>query len=228
MTCPNCGAIFDEGCRFCGACGTPLTINKEKKGTHRVPIIIMLVLSILGTCLFFATGGKLAAEPGDLPQMDFGFGEDFMVFDGMLSANPFNFDGVTEITVPETVDGQTITVIDELAFFDFDDVTVIHLPDTVEHIEKGAFDDCNSLRGMDLPPAVEHIGDEAFLNCTGLEAVHIPASVDHMGQDVFLGCDSLAFIFYDGTIDQWKDLYPQNLRGETTVCCVDGNFHQAD
>lgn len=226
MTCPNCGAMFDEGCRFCGACGTPLTI--EKKGTHRVPIIIMLVLSIIGTCLFFATGGTLAPDPGDLPEMNFGSGDDYYLFEGALSANSYNFEGVTEISVPETVNGQTVTAIDAYGFADFYDVTAVYLPDTVTQIGDCAFFSCYYLRGMDLPPALEHIGDEAFYDCDSLEAVHIPATVSFIGQDAFLECDSLAFIFYDGTIDEWKELYPQDLPAEATICCTDGNFHQAD
>ena len=226
MTCPNCGAIFDEGCRFCGACGTPLTI--EKKGTHRVPIIIMLVLSIIGTCVFFATGGKLVPDPADLPQMNMNFGDDFYVYDGALSVNSFNFMEETEITVPRNVNGETITAIDAYGFVDMYDVTAIYLPDAVTKLGDSAFAACWALRGMDLPPALKHIGDEAFYDCDSLEAIHIPATVEFIGQDAFYDCDSLSFIFYDGTIDQWKALYPQDLRGETTVCCADGNFHQAD
>lgn len=226
MTCPNCGAMFDEGCRFCGACGTPLAI--EKKGTHRVPIIIMLVLSVVGICIFFATGGTLVPDPEDLPQMNMDFGDDFYVYDGALSANSFNFIDTAEITVPETVDGETITAIDAYGFVDMYDVTAVYLPDSVTEIGDGAFASCWSLRGMDLPPALKHIGDEAFYDCSSLEAVHIPATVEFIGQYAFYECDSLAFIFYDGTIDEWKALYPQNLPNETTVCCADGNFHQAD
>lgn len=229
MTCPNCGAIYDEGCRFCGACGTALTI--EKKGTHRVPIIIMLVLSIVGTCVFFANGGKLVPDPEDLPQMDLFYGEEFeefIVYDGALSGNSLYFEEETQITLPETVDGQTITAIDSYGFSGFVYAGAIYLPDTVTEIRDGAFDSCWSLRGMDLPPALEHIGDNAFYDCDSLEAVHIPATVEFIGQDAFYECENLAFIFYDGTIDQWKALYPQDLPAETAICCADGTFHQAD
>lgn len=226
MTCPKCGAMFDEGCRFCGTCGTPLTI--EKKGTHRVPIIIMLVLSIIGTCVFFATGGNLVPDIPDLAQMDANYGQTFVVFDGAVTGYYVNFIDETEITVPGTVDGETVTAINSYGFADFFHVTAIYLPDTVTEIRDGAFDSCYSLRGMDLPPALTRIGNRAFYDCDSLEAIHIPAAVEFIGQDAFYECDSLAFIFYDGTIDQWKALYPQNLPNETTVCCADGTFHQAD
>ena len=226
MTCPNCGAIFDESCRFCGACGTPLAI--EKKGTHRVPILILIGLSILGIVIFFATGGTLAGTPMDLPQMNGSYDPAFIIFDGAVTGSYVNFIGESEITVPETVDGQTVTAVNSYGFADFFDAAAIYLPDTVTQIQDGAFDSCWSLLGMDLPPALEHIGRNAFYDCDSLDAVHIPATVTFIGQGAFDECDSLAFIFYDGTIEQWKDLYPQDLPNETAVCCADGTFYQAD
>lgn len=226
MTCPNCGAVFAENCRFCGACGTPLTI--EKKGTHRVPIFIMLAMSILGIVIFFATGGSLVPDPADLPQMDFGFGGNFAVYDGALYANALLLEGEAEITVPETVEGQTVTAIDDYGLSDLTGATAIYLPDTVEALGTGALSYCWSLRGLDLPESVKYIGDEAFYECSALEAIHIPAAVESIGDNAFGRCASLAFIFYDGTIDQWKALYPQDLPSKTAVCCSDGTFFQAD
>ena len=224
MTCPNCGAVFAENCRFCGACGTPLTM--EKKGSHRVPLLIMLAMSVIGIVIFFATGGKLAADPQDFPQMDFSIGEDFTIYDGAVTASAFHFAGATEITVPDAVAGQTVTAIDSYGFADFYDVTTIYLPETVKEVKTGAFASCWSLRGMDLPAGVTAIGMDAFYDCDALEAIRIPASVEFIGRDAFYECDSLAFIFYDGTIDQWTDLYPQELSPDTAVCCTDGTFYQ--
>ena len=227
MTCPNCGAIFDDNCRFCGACGAPLTI--EKKGSHRVPLLIMLAMSIIGIVIFFATGGKLAADPQAFPQMDFSVGEDFSVdIEGKLYSNRSTLMNRTEITVPDTVDGRTVTASDVYGLGGLSDVTVFYLPGTLEEIRDEAFSGCISLRGLDLPGSLRHIGGEAFSDCASLEAIHIPASVQHIGQNAFQGCESLTFIFYDGTIEQWKDLFNQKLPADTAVCCTDGTFFQAE
>ena len=227
MKCPNCGVIHEDNCRFCGVCGAALTI--EKKGSHRAPIIIMLALSIIGTCIFFAAGGKLAADPVVLPQMDFSAGEDFFVdIEGKLNSNRRTLMNRTEITVPEVVDGQTVTAIDVYGLGGLTDVTVFYLPDTLEEIQDEAFSGCISLRGMDLPDSLRHIGEQAFFGCASLEAVHIPASVEYIGQDAFLGCENLTFIFYDGAIGEWKGLYRGVLPAKTAVCCTDGTFFQSE
>lgn len=217
MNCPNCGAAYESRCRFCGACGTALT--PQKKGGHRVPIIIMLVLSIIGTCVFFATGGKLVPDPQDLPLLD----QPFSISDGVLNANYMVLTEEAEIRVPDTFDGQTVTAIGDFSYLS---CTGVHLPDTVTALRESAFEGCSLLRGIDLPPALTTIGDYAFFDCVSLEAIHIPISVEEIGEDAFLYCDSLAFIFYDGTIAQWKSIFNQELLPQTAVCCTDGTFYQ--
>lgn len=218
MKCPSCGCVFDDGCRFCGACGTPL--EYEKKGTHRFPILILIVLSIVGSCVFFATGSADApAEPYRDSQ--------YTLEDGTLYAQ-YEFPGATAITVPETLGGQTVTAIGRYCFAECDDVSIITLPDTVERIGEFAFSGCDSLRAMELPGSVKSIGSDAFSGCRSLEAITIPASVTSMGEFTFSGCERLSFIFYDGTIDQWKALFPYELSPETAICCTDGNFSQAE
>ena len=225
MKCPNCGCVFDDGCRFCGICGTALTI--QKKGTHRVPLLILLALSVIGIVIFFATGGSLAPDPGDLPQTAYGTSGAYTVYDGTLYANTFALAGKTEITVPETVDGQTVTAIDDYGLSDLTNAIVIRLPDTVETLGTGALSNCWDLRGMDLPASLKHIGEMAFYECSDLEAIHIPASVESIGEDAFDRCSSLSFVFYDGTIAQWKALYTGELNAKTAVCCTDGEFFQS-
>lgn len=219
MNCPNCGALYEPGARFCGICGTALTGGK--KGSHRVPILILIALSILGTVVFFATGGGTPAERPGFYQDDA-----FTVEDGVVYA--MDLTGVREITVPETIGGMTITDVGEYAFWDSDSLVTVDLPDTVQTIGSSAFEDCGSLRAMDLPPSLTVIGDYAFANCDSLEAIRIPASVTEIGMDAFFRCDSLSFVFYDGTWAQWQALCDQELGPRTLICCADGNHPQAE
>lgn len=220
MTCSNCGAVFDDTSRFCGVCGSPL--EAPKKGTHRVPLLILLALTVLGIWVFFATGGTPAT-----PAPEVSHDSSFTVTHGNLYSDSF-FEGVTELTVPETVGGLNVTGIGRYCFSECDDLTVVYLPDTVTAIGESAFAGCDSLRAMELPKGVAEIGADAFADCPSLEAIRIPGSVVYMGPGVFDGCDSLSFIFYDGTIEAWKTLFDQQLSPETTVCCTDGTFHQPE
>ena len=222
MTCSNCGAVFDDSCRFCGVCGSPLTARK--KGTHLVPILILCTLTLVGICVFFATGGAIAPAT---PAPEVSHDSSFTVTHGNLYSNSV-FPGVTELTVPGSVGGLNVTGIGRYCFSECDDLTVVHLPDTVTSIGDFAFYGCDSLRAMELPGSVESIAAEAFGDCPSLEAIRIPASVEEIGPAVFDGCDSLAFIFYDGTIEQWHTVFDQKLSPETTVCCTDGTFHQPE
>lgn len=221
MKCPNCGYVFDDGCRYCGVCGAAL--EPEKKGSHLVPILILIGLTILGIGIFFATGGSFSAPSAQTTTFS---DTNYILEDGVLQAR-HHFPGVSTITVPGTLGGQTVTALDRYGFAECDDLIVIHLPDSVTTIGEFAFAGCDSLRSMDLPASVKEIEGDAFRDCPSLEAVHIPASVREIGPFVFSGCDSLAFIFYDGTIDQWKALYTGELNPKTAVCCSDGEFFQS-
>ena len=103
------------------------------------------------------------------------------------------------------------------------DITTVHLPDTVSHIGDHAFAYCESLKVMELPEGVSFIGYEAFSGCTELEAIYIPASVTEIEKNAFLDCDSLGFIFYDGTPEQWDELYPHPIDSRPMICTPDGD-----
>lgn len=218
MTCPNCGAGYQPGSRFCGLCGAAL--SGGKKGSHMVPIVILAALTLLGSVIFFATGGSLSAEAPNFYQDDI-----FTVESGVVYA--MDTGGVREITVPQTIGGMTVTELGESCFWDFGSLMTVHLPDTLEIVGNCAFEGCGNLRAIALPEGVTTIGQFAFAGCDSLEALHIPATVTELGDDVFAGCSSLSFVFYDGTWDQWQALCDQPLGPRTLVCCADGNHPAA-
>ncbi|MFI3325844.1 MAG: leucine-rich repeat protein [Clostridia bacterium] len=58
-----------------------------------------------------------------------------------------------------------------------------------------------------VPDSVTSIGWYAFKNCTTLETVVIPDSVTNISNYAFGGCDSLEIIYYEGSQEQWEEIY---------------------
>lgn len=51
------------------------------------------------------------------------------------------------------------------------------------------------------------IGNSAFDNCLNLEKVVIPNSVEHIGREAFRNCPKLKEIIYQGTSEEFKNIY---------------------
>lgn len=217
MICPNCQNNCGETDLFCFRCGAALAASQSpKRGSHRAPIAILMALSILGIILFFAI--PMAETIGETPW--------FRVANGTLYFDSSKYSGGSELTVPEVVDGQTVTAIGRQAFEDCTALTTVILPDTILSIDYAAFSGCTSLRGIFIPAGVTTIGDHAFADCVKLEAITIPASVDSIGDGAFDGCEKLRHIFFVGEFIRWQTLYSGHISPETYVYCADGTYLQ--
>lgn len=218
MKCPNCGARFDDNCRFCGACGTALV--PEKRGGHLVPILLMLALTIAGLCIYFICGSP--AEPEvSVPTFDSSW---FTADNGNLKFDKFAYNGSGQLSVPPFIEGEAVIWVDDRCFEDCDVLTEVFLPGTVEHIGTAAFADCDSLMAIDLPDSLITIGGGAFRSCDSLEAVHVPDSVNFIATDAFDNCGALSYVFYDGTWAGWNAIFGSELAPGVTICCADGNY----
>lgn len=249
MYCPNCGAFSQPGAKFCYNCGRPLAaaapaplsvpvkpetpVQPEplprpesepaapvKKGSHLVPLLILLGMSLLGLVLFFTVpldpNSGNAAGSSDTPW--------FYMEDGTLYFDETLYSGPSELTVPEQINGETVLRLGEYCFAYSADLTSVILPDTLTEIGESAFAGSGALRGIQIPESVTVIGKNAFQDCIALEAIHIPAGVEEIGAYAFRRCSSLDYIFYDGTFESWQALYDAKVNPNTTVYCIDGNF----
>lgn len=77
---------------------------------------------------------------------------------------------LSEIVIPENIDGVTITTIG-----------------------RSAFSCCTSLKSIEIPNSVISIGDYAFEECTSLTIVMIGNGIKNIGDYAFLGCDELKY-----------------------------------
>lgn len=96
----------------------------------------------------------------------------------------------TDLTIPEEIDGYTVTKIGDKAFSICLTLTNIEIPDTVTSIGKDAFQVCG-FSGFEFPDSLVSIGDGAFYGCINLKSIEIPDTVTSIGMMAFSACTSL-------------------------------------
>ena len=188
-----------------------------RRGTLWAPLLALLGMFTLGLLLFLFTAGRgQAAASAEVPW--------FRVDDsGAVRFVEKAYFGNGEVTIPNTLNGQSVQALDENCFAGSGITTAI-LPGTVRAIGANAFAYCDALRGIFLPDGVTTIGSGAFSGCGALEAICIPDSVRQIGDGAFSGCEGLRFIFYSGFFEDWCALYGDFISPYTYVICMDGVY----
>ena len=149
----------------------------------------------------------------------------FAIEDGAGYFLADRWDGSPILTIPDTVDGQSVTAIGPGCFRDCEALTTIILPDAVTEICSEAFAGCSGLRGLYLPLGTTSIGADAFAGCISLEAICIPAQVDSIAPGCFDDCASLMYIIYEGSFEHWEALYDDYINPFTTAICIEGSYY---
>jgi|GEM_PF-2884072 len=109
----------------------------------------------------------------------------FTVEDGVLT----KYDGcVAVLSVPGTVNGETITEIGDSAFEDTDGLIQVTLPNNVTGIGEEAFYYCSDLQRVTLPKNLTYLGERAFQWCTSLESIEIPDGITELYTYTFYKC----------------------------------------
>ncbi len=84
----------------------------------------------------------------------------------------------TELTLPESVDGDNSYEIYKYAFYRNGKITSVIISDGVTSIGHSAFSYCTSLQSIVIPDSVTSIGDSAFFDCRSLQTVYYTGSAD--------------------------------------------------
>ena len=130
----------------------------------------------------------------------------------------------TSYTIPDSV-----TIVDDKAFYDCDNLTnvtisdsvttigdslfslsynltSITIGDSVTEISDSAFKSCPNLTDVTIGDNVTTIAYNAFYNCKSLTSIIIPDSVTEIGNYAFNACTKLADVYYPGTEEQWNQI----------------------
>lgn len=115
---------------------------------------------------------------------------------------------ITKAIIPSSVKGLPVTKIDGFAYRE--QLVSVVIPDTVTTIQEGAFYGCSSLVSISIPDSVTEIERTAFSNCSALESINLPDSLTIINEYTFSACKSLRSVVIPKgviTIDKYAFSY---------------------
>ncbi|MDB4334825.1 leucine-rich repeat protein [bacterium] len=148
----------------------------------------LFILSLITFCSIYISAESYILQTADLAVSE----------DGMITDCSYDFSN-TDITIPDAVNGITITgiadvnVFGSVEIFYAQGITNVVFPSTITSIGDNAFKS-NDLTALNLPSSLKNIGSSAFSNNNrDLKTVDIPSGVSFIGDYAFTanGIDSL-------------------------------------
>lgn len=94
------------------------------------------------------------------------------------------------VTIPNKLDGYTVTGIGDKAF-DYCLMKKVTIPDSVNSIGEQAFCFCKNLKEINIPEKVTIINAHTFYTCESLEKIVLPNNLTEIKYYAFLDCNNL-------------------------------------
>lgn len=155
-----------------------------------------LLATVLALTLTFGTFALPSAE-GGLTLSDFSItasadeSDDYGYIYGDFRYDYYDDDGnlcirayvgnATDIVVPSSINGKSVTVIGDSAFGENDKIKSVVIPEGVKTINAYAFMECPNLTSVTLPNSLTYIDTCAFYEDANLTDITIPESVTFFG-----------------------------------------------
>ena len=106
----------------------------------------------------------------------------------------------TKATTTSYIIPTGVTIIEDYAFDDLEDLLSVVIPDSVLTIGSYSFSNCENLTTVSMGSAVTSIGEYAFYFCKKLTAVTIPDGVTTIEQWTFASCWALASVTFSSNL----------------------------
>ena len=107
----------------------------------------------------------------------------------------------TDLNIPSTIDGHTVTSISDYAFYWCESITSVTIPNSVTTIGRGAFMG-TSLKSVTIPNDVSTIEDSVFQSCLSLTSVTLPSRLIKIGGYAFESCEKLTDITIPSSVSE--------------------------
>ena len=98
-----------------------------------------------------------------------------------------------DVTVPDSLDGHTVTGIGEKAFYECENLTSVSLPESLTSIDESAFNR-TGLTSIVIPGSFKTLDTKAFSYLDSLQSVVISEGVESIGEWAFAGCSNLTSV----------------------------------
>lgn len=162
----------------------------KKRRLMAIFLTICMVISIFpanvsaaeGSGCFSAVGGMVRYTTGE---------------DGAITITGCD-DTVTEIVIPDSIDGVKVTAVNEFAFQGNEVLASITFPAGMKKIGYGAFISCTKLAKADFSACTDEleIDGSAFQNDTALSSIAFPEKLIKITEYAFYGCSNLTSVSF--------------------------------
>lgn len=96
------------------------------------------------------------------------------------------------ITIPNEIDGKTVTTIGKKAFEQNKNIRRLVLSNGLKTIDDYAFTGCSALTAVHTNDGLERIGKYAFLECSRLNGIELPDGLKIIDEGAFVSCRELS------------------------------------
>ena len=127
-------------------------------------------------------------------------------------ADEINRGTISELIIPDEIDGYPVTMIDHGAFSYCTSLVKAELPDSITFIGEEAFKHCYLLTEIELPDSLTFLGKKAFWSCFAITEITIPAGVTEIKEWTFSGCEKLTKVELPSGLTV--------IEGEAFSCCL--------
>ncbi|MDY3618188.1 leucine-rich repeat domain-containing protein [Agathobaculum sp.] len=100
----------------------------------------------------------------------------------------------TEIILPQTLDGKTVTGLGDRLFAACSNLAYVTIPQSVTLLGKEMFQNCVYLSSVSLPDSVETLPEGLFAGCAKLALVYLPKELQRIEPRAFADCKRLGSI----------------------------------